>query len=565
MVLMSAISAPSEIQTILAVDDTPANLAVMVNQLEQRGFRVLVAQDGVECMTRAVLAKPDLILLDVAMPGIDGLETCRRLKAVESCRDIPVIFMTALSDITDKVAGFEAGGVDYITKPLQIEEALARIESHLALLTAKRRLAAQNALLQQEIATRREVEADLARARDELEFRVAQRTAQLQTEVAERRRAEEALRESEQRFRDYAETASDWFWETGLDHRVTHYSGHTSARGMHVSAVIGLPRWEIASDVESEPDKWREHRATLDAHLPFRDLVYQSVDAAGAPLYIRTSGKPFFDGNGKFLGYRGVSTDVTAEIRADQAEQALSKAQAELAHVTRVTTLGELTASITHEINQPLAAIITNAEACLSWLGRETPELDAARRSVKLIVDDGNRASEVIRRLRAFAKKTDIEKVRLDLNEVARETIALVQRELASHVVSLRMELAPALPWILGDRVQLQQVIINLVMNGIEAMESVTDRPRQLTIQSGQDDERGMRLTVTDSGVGIVPEAAERMFSPFFTTKAGGMGMGLAICRSIVEAHGGRLWAYRNEGPGATLQFSLPLRGEDAP
>ena len=227
---MSAISAPSEVQTILAVDDTPANLAVMVNHLEQRGFRVLIAQDGVECMTRAVLARPDLILLDVAMPGIDGFETCRRLKAVESCRDIPVIFMTALSDITDKVAGFDAGGVDYITKPLQIEEALARIESHLALRTARRRLAAQNDLLQQEIATRRAVEADLARARDGLEFRVAERTAQLETEVAERRKVEDALRESEQRFRDYAETASDWLWETGLDHRVTHLSGHTGTR-----------------------------------------------------------------------------------------------------------------------------------------------------------------------------------------------------------------------------------------------------------------------------------------------------------------------------------------------
>jgi signal transduction histidine kinase len=140
-----------------------------------------------------------------------------------------------------------------------------------------------------------------------------------------------------------------------------------------------------------------------------------------------------------------------------------------------------------------------------------------------------------------------------------------VQRELVSHAVSLRMELAPALPWILGDRVQLQQVIINLVMNGIEAMESVTDRPRELTIQSGQDDGRQVRLTVTDSGVGFVPEQAERMFSPFFTTNSGGMGMGLAICRSIVEAHEGRLSAYRNEGPGATLQFSLPLHDEDAP
>jgi C4-dicarboxylate-specific signal transduction histidine kinase len=292
--------------------------------------------------------------------------------------------------------------------------------------------------------------------------------------------------------------------------------------------------------------------------------VYPTVNRTGSPIYVRTSGKPFFDANGKFLGYRGVSTDITATIRADQAEQALRKAQAELAHVTRVTTLGELTASIAHETNQPLAAIVANADACLSWLDRETPDLDAARRSVEWIVDDSNRASEVIKRVRALAQKTDIEKVPLDINDVAREGVALVQRELACNQVSLRMDLAPALPTILGDRVQLQQVIINLVMNGIEAMQSVADRPRQLTVRSGEDDMRRVFLTVTDCGVGIASEDADRLFSPFFTTKSGGMGMGLSICRSIVEAHEGRLSGSRNEGPGATFQFVLPLHQEES-
>jgi PAS domain S-box-containing protein len=372
-----------------------------------------------------------------------------------------------------------------------------------------------------------------------------------------------ALLESEQRFRDYAETASDWLWETGPDHRVTHLSEQTSAAGILASGMIGLYRWEIGSDVESEPEKWRQHRATLDAHLPFRDLVYRTVNRAGSAIYIRTSGKPFFDAGGKFLGYRGVSTDITATIRADQAEQALRKAQAELAHVTRVTTLGELTASIAHEINQPLAAIVANADACLSWLDRETPDLDAARRSVEWIVDDSNRASEVVRRVRALAKKTDIEKVPLDINDVVREGAALVQRELASNQVSLRMDLASAPLVILGDRVQLQQVIINLMMNGIEAMQPVADRPRELVIRSGQDDQRRVFLTVTDCGVGIASEDADRMFSPFFTTKSGGMGMGLSICRSIVEAHEGRLSVSRNEGPGATFRFVLPLHREN--
>ena len=367
-----------------------------------------------------------------------------------------------------------------------------------------------------------------------------------------------ALRESEQRFRDYAETASDWLWETGPDHRFARLLEHTKATGVGVSGVIGQFRWDIASDLESEPEKWRQHRAMLDAHLPFRDLEYRRVDPMGAPIYIRTSGKPFFDANGAFLGYRGVSTDVTAIVRAEQAEQALREAQAELAHVTRVTSLGELTTTIGHEINQPLAAILANAEACRSWLDRAPPDLAAARRSVEWIVEDGNRTSEVIRRVRALSKKDDIESGPLDINVVLREALPLVSRELASQNVAVRMELAPDLPLISGDRVQLQQVIINLVLNAIEAMQSVTDRPRELLIRSAQD-ERGVVVTVTDCGVGFAEENVERMFSPFFTTKPSGMGLGLSICRSIVESHGGRLSVVRKEGPGATFQFTLPL------
>jgi PAS domain S-box-containing protein len=381
------------------------------------------------------------------------------------------------------------------------------------------------------------------------------------TDIEDRKRTEEALRESEQRFRDYAETASDWLWETGPDHRVTRLSDLYNV-GIPPSHVIGVARWEIATDVESEPDKWRLHRAMLDAHRPFRNFMY-TVNGAGSPAYVQTSGKPFYDANDNFLGYRGTGTNITATIRADHAEQALSKAEAELAHVTRVTMLGELTTSIAHEVNQPLSAVITNAEACLRWLDLETPDMTKVRRSVEWVVEDGNRASEIIRRVRALAKKTDLEKLPLDLNDVVREVIALVQRESSTHCVSLRTELASPPPMIRGDRVQLQQVIINLVMNGIEAMEHVKDRPRELVIRSRYGETRGVLLSVTDCGAGISIEDADQLFKAFFTTKSGGLGMGLSICRSIVEAHGGRLSAFPNEGPGTTFQVILPQQQEE--
>ncbi|MDF0516311.1 PAS domain S-box protein [Bradyrhizobium yuanmingense] len=383
------------------------------------------------------------------------------------------------------------------------------------------------------------------------------------SDVTATKEAERRLRDSEQRFRDYAETASDWFWETGPDHRVTQISEHSDTNTAP-AGLIGLTRWDIAPDAALEPEKWRQHRAALDAHVPFRDLVYRSKDRNGQPIYVRTSGKPFFDADGAFLGYRGVCTDVTAAIRANQAEDALRKAQAELAHVTRVTTLGELTASIAHEINQPLAAVIANADACLAWLQRSPPDLKAARRSVEWIIEDGRRAGDVIRHVRALAKRSDIEMVPLDANAVVREAVALVQREMASHAVSVRMELSSALPKIFGDRIQLQQVLINLIMNGIEAMADVHDRPRELAIRSQASGDGAMQVSVSDCGTGISEQAIDRLFTPFFTTKSSGMGMGLSICRSIIEAHGGRLSAIPNQERGATFQIALPLHREEA-
>jgi C4-dicarboxylate-specific signal transduction histidine kinase len=266
----------------------------------------------------------------------------------------------------------------------------------------------------------------------------------------------------------------------------------------------------------------------------------------------------------RFLSLTAIGATTFLALRDQWAQTARNKVQAELAHIARVTTLGELSASIAHEVNQPLAAVVTHAEACLRWLDRGTPDLDEARGAAESIIKDGKRAGEVIRRVRGLANKSGTQKALLDINEVIREVIALVQRELLSHGVSLRMELAPTLPLVLADRVQLQQVIINLVMNGIDAMQPVTDRPRELVIQSHQDEARQVQVTVKDCGVGIAADDADRLFKAFFSTKPEGMGMGLSICRSIIEAHGGRVWAAPNLPHGAAFHFTLPLRQGDA-
>jgi C4-dicarboxylate-specific signal transduction histidine kinase len=252
---------------------------------------------------------------------------------------------------------------------------------------------------------------------------------------------------------------------------------------------------------------------------------------------------------------------VASLFERRRAEEALRQAQAELAHVSRVMTLGELTASISHEVNQPLAAIATNGQVCLRLLALETPRPEEMRAVVERIVKDANRASEVIQRIRALAKRTEPQMLSLDINDVIREAILLVQREVLSHGVSLRTELASGLPAVLGDRVQLQQVIINLLINGVEAMAPITDRPREILIRSQQHEAGEVLVAVLDSGVGIDSETAEKLFSAFFTTKPSGMGMGLSISRSIIRAHGGRLWVSPNPDHGTAFQFTVPISG----
>jgi PAS domain S-box-containing protein len=259
------------------------------------------------------------------------------------------------------------------------------------------------------------------------------------------------------------------------------------------------------------------------------------------------------------LEYIGAVQDVT---QRRSSEEALSKARSDLAHVARITSLGVLTASIAHEVNQPLSGIITNAGTCLRMLAADPPSVDGARETARRTIRDGNRAAEVITRLRALYGKKAPTTESVDLNEATREVLALSLSELQRHRVILRPELADDLPFVTGDRVQLQQVILNLIRNASDAMGAVDDRPRQLLIRTQRDEDNRVRLTVQDAGVGFDPQAADRLFESFYTTKNDGMGIGLSVSRSIIESHHGRLWATLNNGPGAAFSFSIPRAPE---
>jgi signal transduction histidine kinase len=380
-------------------------------------------------------------------------------------------------------------------------------------------------------------------------------------DIEELKRAEQALRESEGKFRDYAESASDWFWETGPDYKFTMLT--KNAFGSDAADRIGTVCWDRALDLETEPEKWRLILATLEARKPFRDFIYRSMGASGSPIYVKAGGKPVFDGNGEFRGYRGTGTDVTATMLAQEEHDRLRQLEADLAHLNRMSMMGELAATLAHEVKQPVATARNNACAAMHFLDRTPPDLEEVREALACIVDDAHRAGEIIDRIRDHIKKAPARKDRFDANIAIAEVIELAQSAITTGGVSVLTHLGEGLLSVQGDGIQLQQVVLNLILNAVEAMSSVEPGARELSISTEQGQAGGVVVAVRDSGPGIDPDHLELVFEPFYTTKSAGVGMGLAICRSIIDAHGGRLWAYANKPRGAVFQFALPRADEE--
>ncbi|HZC25293.1 MAG TPA: PAS domain-containing protein [Candidatus Binatia bacterium] len=374
------------------------------------------------------------------------------------------------------------------------------------------------------------------------------------TDIEDRKRVEETLRDREQSLRLILDGIA------GLV-AIMSATGEIEAVNRQVLDYFGksvedMKGWSTSNAVH--PDDLPGVISALTHSVEtasLYDFDHRLRRADGVYRWFHARGVPLRDPEGHVLRWYVLLTDMDDRKRA---EEELRTAHLELARVMRVMTMGPLTASIAHEVNQPISGIITNASTCLRMLDANPPNLEGARETARRTIRDGHRASDVVTRLRTLYSKKVPAVEPMDLNEATREVTALSATEIQKNGVTLRQEFAADLPPALGDRVQLQQVILNLLRNAADAMREVHDRPRELVVRTERDEGEQIRLSVKDSGVGLTPQAADKIFEPFYTTKNDGMGIGLSISRSIIEAHQGRLWVTRNDGPGTTFTFTLP-------
>jgi PAS domain S-box-containing protein len=376
-------------------------------------------------------------------------------------------------------------------------------------------------------------------------------------DMSERKQAEKALRESEEQWKAVFENNPTMYFMVDTNGAIISVNPHGAEQlGFTVDELVGSPVRNIFHPDDREAI---ERNAAVCFKQPGQTISWEArkIRKSGEVLWVREIARVIV------IKDRPVALIVCEDItERKRVSEALREMQTELAHANRVATIGQLTASIAHEVNQPIAGLLASGQAALRWLGSETPDLEKARRSIERVIRDARRAGDVIGRIRDLIKKAPPQNEFLAINDAIGEVIELTSGEAARNGVWVQMQLAPSLPPIRGDRVQLQQVILNLMINAIEAMSGVDEGPRDLLISTHKADPDAILVEVKDTGPGLVPTGAERIFEAFYTTKPGGIGMGLSICSSIIEAHGGQLTATANVPRGAIFQFTLPARGD---
>jgi PAS domain S-box-containing protein len=385
----------------------------------------------------------------------------------------------------------------------------------------------------------------------------------LRAETTVRTQAEEKLRRSEGYLAEAQRLSHTGSWASIPALNEIKYFSEECYRMLGFDPQTGPPPYE-AFFQRVHPDDQDKLKIAVETagreNVEF-ELDYRVIPPDGQIRDIHVLGHPVFNPSGDLVEYVGTVMDVTERRRAEEEREKLRQAQADLAHVSRVTTMGELTASLAHEIKQPIAAAIIDANACLRWLARDEPDLEEARAAAMRVVKDATRASEIVSHVRLLFKKGAVERELVDVNEIIREMTVLLQNEIMRYSIAVHTELATELPQVVGDRVQLQQVLMNLILNSIDAMRE-GDEVRELVIKSHSAESGQLTVSVCDTGVGLPPQQAEQIFNAFFTTKSQGTGMGLSISRSIVESHEGRLWAAAGSPRGATFHFTLPTNVE---
>jgi PAS domain S-box-containing protein len=523
---------------LLLIEDNPGDAGLIREMLgEARGmiFELEWTETLSEGINRLASGGIDVVLLDLALPDSTGLETLRRLRAASPWAPVVVV----LSGLSDEEISFQAvqeGAQDYLIK--------GHVDSRLLIRSIRYAL------------ERGQEQAALRKAQVELENRVRERTADLV-------KANEALCNSQHLLQGVLNSSTAMISVKDLQGRYMLVN-HGYERMFHANceSLVGKTVYDLLPREYADRARASDQRVLDSGNVLEGEESIPHDDGLHAYIAIRS---PLRDGEGRPYAVCVIATDITEwkrfqeEARAErkQAQEALQQAQADLARASRASSMGELTASLAHEVSQPIAAAITNAAACSRWLSRDQPNLEEARAAALRISQDCKRAGEIVSQVRLLFKKGTLQRELVDLNEIIRGMALLLNQEATQFVVFIRTELATDLPQVMGDRVQLQQVLMNLMINSIDAMKDV-DGTHELTVQSHRCEDGHVLISVTDTGVGLPPQQADKIFDAFFTTKPYGTGIGLQISRSIVESHGGRLWAADNPPRGARFCFTLP-------